>query len=342
MQIANNSLQLARLPVARIGDIVIVRKFGWPCHSPRTMSRLSTPTITAPLRQRNHAYLVHGAVHEISGHGANLDSCLLDKLIQRRLKRLERVLASHGGRLVKPLQQGLLASFHSAEAALIGACEMQRRCAVIPQLSDTQLALKIGIHAAIGQPLSNPAMATAAKLSTLITDAGIVLSENVIAGLPSELQQKSAPVANEGSDIAAYVIDWNAIPMHRPPPPVTEESEPAQAGTHGLQLILCCGSETYRFDSRQSIVTIGRDPGNDIVVNSPKASRKHCRIVYRLGSYVLVDVSTNGTFVAQGSGEEHIVRKNMATLHSPGRLGFGRPWQPEAADSFGFEIVRPG
>ena len=308
------------------------------------MAPLSNPTISAPpplVRQRGHAFLVHGAVHEISGQGAHLDSSLLNKLIQRRLKRLERVLASHGGRLVKPLHQGLLASFHSAEAALIGACEMQRRCAVIPQLSDTQLALKIGIHAAVGLPLAAPAIATAAKLSTLITDAGIVLSESVIAGLPPELREKSSEVANEGSEIAAYVIDWNAIPMRRPPP-VAEEMEAAPASTHGLQLLLRCGDKTYRFDSRQNIVTVGRDPGNDIVVNSPKASRKHCRIVYRLGHYVLVDVSTNGTFVTQGTSEENALRKSMATLHSPGRIGFGQPWQPDAADSFSFEIIRPG
>ena len=303
------------------------------------MPSLSTPTISAPLRARGQAFLVHGAVHEISGQGAHLDSSLLGKLIQRRLKRLERVLASHGGRLVKPLQQGLLASFHSAEAALIGACEMQRRCAVIPQLSDTQLALKIGIHAAVGQPLSDPAIATAANLSTLITDAGIVLSESVITGLPPELRQKSTPVANEGSEIGAYVIDWHAIPMHRPPPPRADESE--AASPYNVQLVLHCGSNTYRFDNRQKMITIGRDPGNDIVINSPKTSRRHCRIVYRLGSYVLVDVSTNGTFITQGSGEECVVRKSMATLHTPGRIGFGRAWQPEGADAFSFEIIRP-
>ena len=102
-----------------------------------------------------------------------------------------------------------------------------------------------------------------------------------------------------------------------------------------------CGSNTYRFDNRQNVITIGRDPGNDIVINSPKTSRRHCRIVYRLGSYVLVDVSTNGTFITQGTGEECVVRKSMATLHTPGRIGFGRAWQPEGADAFSFEIIRP-
>ncbi len=43
---------------------------------------------------------------------------------------------------------------------------------------------------------------------------------------------------------------------------------------------------------------IGRDTGNDVVINDAEISRKHARIVMSAGGYVLEDLgSTNGTFV---------------------------------------------
>lgn len=306
----------------------------------RSSQPLSEPTVSTPLlraQKSQHTYLVLGAVHKIAGQGPHLDSALLHKLIQRRLKRLERVLTSHGGWLVKPLDEGLIARFHSAEAALIGACEMQRRCAVIPQLSDTQLALKIGIHAtsdaARPEHPADPALATVNQMANLATASGIVLSAAVIDRLPCELREKSAPIAGQEAGTAAYTIDWNNIPMQR------SIALPPVAQGEGPQLILRLGDREYRFDSRQSVVTIGRAAGNDIVVGNAKASRRHCRIVYRLGNYVLVDVSTNGTYLAQGKGSETHVHRNMATLSSGGRLSCGQPWRADNPASLTFEVV---
>lgn len=314
------------------------------------MPELSTPTIAVDChaQRAGGAYLVHGAVHEISGQAARIDGELLDKLIQRRLKRLERVLSAHGGMLVKQLQQGLLASFHSPEAALIGACEMQRRCAVIPQLADTQLALKIGIHATMGQRLTrhtpDPAEATAAKLSELLGESGIVLSETVIVGLPAGLQEKSTPIANEGSAIAAFSVDWNAIPMQRPPLPAANEhlATGKHAPSREARVVLQQGARHYNFDSRQHVVSFGRDPASDIAIGSPKVSRQHCRIIYRLGHYVLVDLSTNGTYVYLDDGQEIRVQKNMLQLPGKGRISFGQSWQDGSPQSFEFEIITAG
>lgn len=311
------------------------------------MQELSNPTITveSPAQGVDGAYLVHGAVHEISGQAASIDGDLLGKLIQRRLKRLERVLSAHGGTLLKQLRQGLLASFHSPEAALIGACEMQRRCAVIPQLADTQLALKIGIHTTMGRRLTkhavDPAEATAAKLSELLGESGIVLSETVIEGLPSGLKEKSMPIANEGSAIAAFSIDWNAIPMQRQPLPAANErlATERQASSRNARVVLRQGARQHHFDSRQHVITFGRDPASDVAIISPKTSRRHCRIIYRLGHYVLVDLSTNGTYVYLDDDQEIRVQKSMLQLSGKGRISFGESWHDGTPHAFEFEVI---
>ncbi|MDE2440604.1 MAG: FHA domain-containing protein [Betaproteobacteria bacterium] len=313
------------------------------------MLDLSPPTIPAEHHAQRacNAYLVHGAVHEISGQAENIDGDLLDKLIQRRLKRLERVLSAHGGTLVKLLGRGLLASFRSPEAALIGACEMQRRCAAIPQLADTQMALKIGIHATMGKRLTphtmDPAEATAARLSELLGESGIVISETVIEGLPSGLQEKFTPVANEGSAIAAYSVDWNAIPMQNTPLQATNEHEATEKHTslRDARIVLRQGTRRYNFDSRQHVISFGRDPSCDMAIGSPKVSRQHCRIIYHQGHYVLVDLSTNGTYVYFEDGQEIRGQKSMLQLSGKGRISFGQGWQDNSPHSFAFEIITP-
>lgn len=291
-----------------------------------------------------NAYLVHGAVHEISGQSAELDAALLSKLFRRRLKRLERVLAAHGGLIIRQMPQSLLASFESAEAALFGSCEMQRRCAVIPQIADTQIALKIGIHLASAGRLStdsvDPAEATASKLSSLLDDASIIISESVAQALPGNLREKTVPVDNEGSEILAYAIDWNSLPMLRmiPTESTAMPAAGAACGTQRSGITIRQGARILHFGTERSVLTIGRDPASDIAISCPKASRQHCRIIYSLGNYVLVDLSTNGTYITTNNSPETLFRKEMAPLTGSGRIGFGQSWQQDGDHAFEFEV----
>lgn len=52
----------------------------------------------------------------------------------------------------------------------------------------------------------------------------------------------------------------------------------------------------YPLDGDQ--LTIGRDAGNGVAINDAEVSRKHARLTFQGGKYVLEDLgSTNGTFV---------------------------------------------
>lgn len=54
--------------------------------------------------------------------------------------------------------------------------------------------------------------------------------------------------------------------------------------------------ETFPLEGDQLI--IGRDPANSITINDAEISRKHSRLSFQGGKYVLEDLgSTNGTFV---------------------------------------------
>lgn len=55
--------------------------------------------------------------------------------------------------------------------------------------------------------------------------------------------------------------------------------------------------KSYRLQTHRPF-TVGRDPGNDIILRDPKVSRHHAEIIFERGFFVLHDLaSANGSFV---------------------------------------------
>lgn len=69
--------------------------------------------------------------------------------------------------------------------------------------------------------------------------------------------------------------------------------------TSQFQLIMRSGpTPGAAFALEGDQLTVGRDATNDIVINDAEVSRRHARLTFQGGKYVLEDLgSTNGTFV---------------------------------------------
>jgi len=76
-------------------------------------------------------------------------------------------------------------------------------------------------------------------------------------------------------------------------------------------------------DQRSSGIAIGRAEENDVVVKGRLSSRLHARIVIGRSNFVLVDHSTNGTFVQTGDGEQFFIRQDIRQLKGQGMIGLG-------------------
>jgi adenylate cyclase len=76
-------------------------------------------------------------------------------------------------------------------------------------------------------------------------------------------------------------------------------------------------------DQRPSSIAIGRAEENDVVVKGRLSSRLHARIVIGRSNFVLIDQSTNGTFVQTGDGEQFFIRQDIRQLKGQGMIGLG-------------------
>ena len=70
------------------------------------------------------------------------------------------------------------------------------------------------------------------------------------------------------------------------------------------RLEITMGDKKYEMRPAQRVFVIGRNKDNDLVINSTAVSRVHARFIFRNGKFILIDQSTNGTFVCPDGGRE--------------------------------------
>jgi pSer/pThr/pTyr-binding forkhead associated (FHA) protein len=101
--------------------------------------------------------------------------------------------------------------------------------------------------------------------------------------------------------------------------------------------------KSYRLQTHRPF-TVGRDPGNDIILRDPKVSRHHAEIVFERGFFVLHDLaSANGTYVngkrVRVAPLTHGVKLRMGNTY--GRFSEELPTENDAEGQEGFEQPLP-
>jgi pSer/pThr/pTyr-binding forkhead associated (FHA) protein len=95
--------------------------------------------------------------------------------------------------------------------------------------------------------------------------------------------------------------------------------------------------KSYRLQTHRPF-TVGRDPGNDIILRDPKVSRHHAEIIFERGFFVVHDLtSANGTYIngkrVRVAPLTHGAKVRMGNTH--GRFSEELPTEnDEAAEPF--------
>jgi hypothetical protein len=92
------------------------------------------------------------------------------------------------------------------------------------------------------------------------------------------------------------------------------------------------------LDEAHREITMGRAEENDVIVKGPLISRLHARIEALRDRFLLVDQSTNGTFVTNQDGKESFVRRDSIVLQGRGLIGLGKAPEAGAADAIRYEL----
>ncbi|MFT3851084.1 MAG: FHA domain-containing protein [Propionivibrio sp.] len=272
---------------------------------------------------------------------ASFDESMAGHPLERRLNRIERVAAAYRGRIEKSLENGRAFTFETADAAVLAACEMQHRCAALPQVSAQRLSLRIGVHQTTARERSRDSDATldetAAHLAA-VNDT-VVASERVYTALNLDLRGITRPISYPASAVAGFQIDW------RREIPASAYGGESFWPTHYSAtptppyLRLSYGMKSLELTAENPVVTVGRDPSCDLVLTGVHVSRNHCRIERKIDRIVLIDRSTNGTCIATDEGKARLIKNASLALYGNGLLFFGRPFNGERRGGARFESL---
>lgn len=268
------------------------------------------------------------------------DEVTIGPRIERSLNRMERVAAVYFGQILNRLSNGLQIAFDTAEAAVLGACEMQHRCAALPQLSRNRLVLNIGIHQGIQLKRSKDGADSTIEIASLLAevDDGIVTTGVVIAALHPELRKLAQPLNSHSPQIAAYSIDWrHEIPSSAYGGNTIWPASNAVTKT-GLYLVLRHKLDVVKLSQEKPVFTIGRDPRSDLVLTGNHVSRNHCRIERRETGIVLGDSSANGTVVIPDRSKALQVMQGELVLTGKGMIFCGRKFDGERRGGVVYEV----
>jgi class 3 adenylate cyclase len=248
------------------------------------------------------------------------------RTIEACLGELRKVVAEHKGSVVKTIGDELMVVFGHAEAACDAAREMQQRVAALPPAARVKLAIRIGFH--FGPVLEDKGdflgdgVNTAARLAGL-AKGGQILTSGATADTLSDTQRISLrdldtiPVKGKQEAVRVFELLWGNIDD------ATQMASLASSARIEARLTLEIGERSVDFPLAKRALALGRDATCDVVVREKTASRNHARIERSGVQFVLIDESTNGTYVEIEGDREVLLRRDRIMLRGRGKIAFG-------------------
>ena len=252
------------------------------------------------------------------------------------------------GTVIKTMGDEVMATFPSADDALNAAAQMQQQISNHAQLKvDGQpVAIRIGCHFGSvvleSRDVFGSTVHTANRMTSQAKAGQIITTAATVEHLSPEWRAAcrlidTAPIKGQGNEVPLYEVLWQTEDVTSMVPAIALKGR--QAG--GARLRLRWIDQEVVVDDHRPAVTIGRAEDNDLVVKGNLISRLHARIELSRNKLVLIDQSTNGTFVQTQGGEESFVRRDSLQLKGEGLIGLGRLPESDSAQTIRFACETP-
>lgn len=256
--------------------------------------------------------------------------------LDRCMRRMERSIDGQGGSIVQRQAASLVATFERCDAGVLAACEILERVRSLPPLSGSRQTVCVGLHYGVieGSPARGEGADMAQRLAALARPDQALASGPAIMLLTPAVRHAASPQAIRSTEIDALEMPVHTVGqragMVTSLPPTLRLSQ---------RLRLRHQQDVIFVEEQRPILLLGRELGNDLVIMDPRASRQHARIERRREGFILVDESSNGTYVSIDGAKETCIRHGELPLLGPGRMGCGFSASEIERDLVFFDIV---
>ncbi|THB70280.1 MAG: FHA domain-containing protein [Desulfovibrio sp.] len=251
-------------------------------------------------------------------------------IISKALSLLTEETTSRQGKVIKTMGDEIMASFPDARLAVEAARAMHKAVKNDEELCGLNLSLRIGLHYGgviyENQDLFGDAVIIAARAVQLAGMDQIITTKETIQQLPEDLfmfTRSLGCITVKGKDrcLDFFEIFWQEDRAELTT--VQYHDFPRDDSMHHL-LTLAFEDQSIELGEQRPQFQVGRGENNDLVVANQYVSNRHATIEYRNGRFILVDHSTNGTYLRIEERESTFVHRDEAHLLGAGIISLGR------------------
>ncbi|MDD2762180.1 MAG: adenylate/guanylate cyclase domain-containing protein, partial [Methylomonas sp.] len=250
----------------------------------------------------------------------------------------------HSGTLIKTIGDEIMCIFPRAEDAFLAACAMQNAVSATRYEGGNSMHIRIGFH--YGEVIREAGdvfgdiVNVAARVASVALANQIMTSQSVLDHLTEDLKQKAhqimvAEFKGKEERFPLFIVVWKEedeqrtrfnMPIAKLAPEVVSE------------LTLGYGGRTVKVDQNHKCVAVGRGGACEIVVDNDFASRLHARFELRFGKFIIVDESTNGTYLHFGDDGVVRISHEEMVLRGSGLISLGQAGFEDAGKLISFAI----
>ena len=252
----------------------------------------------------------------------------------------------HEGMVIKTMGDEVMSTFPTADNALNAAAQMQRQIAGHPALKVDEHAVAIRIGCNFGpvvvenRDIFGSAVHTANRMTSQAKAGQIMTTAAMVEHLSPDWracvrQIDIATVKGRSSELALFEVLWQTEDITSMVPAIAMSSRNGANKDKPHRLRLRYQGQEVVVDERRTNISMGRAEENDLVIKGNLISRLHARIEMSRNKFMLIDQSTNGTFVQSKDGDEAFVRRDSMQIRAEGLIGLGK-----APDSNSTQVIR--
>jgi len=239
------------------------------------------------------------------------------------------------GTVIKTIGDEVMSTFPSVDEAMGAASQMQKRISNDQDDGEDHIPFSIRIGCHYGpvvqerNDIFGAAVHTANRMTSQAKSRQVVISGSTVEHMTPEWKAQTrqidvATVRGRLDEVALFELLWQPEEATSMLPTIEWESKIRKAS----KVTVSFRDNTVIVNDRNKSINLGRAEDNDLVIKGNLISRIHAKVEMRRGNFILIDQSTNGTFLQNAQGEETFVRRDSITLVGEGIIGLGRVANP--------------
>jgi class 3 adenylate cyclase len=251
----------------------------------------------------------------------------------------------YNGKVIKTIGDEVMSTFPTVDEAMGAAILMQTRITAENKQEDRiAVSIRIGCHfgpvVQEQNDIFGAAVHTANRMTSQAKSKQIVISGETVKSMSDKLKEQTrqidvATVRGKIDEVALYELLWNPDEATSMLPTMQWEDQDRNAS----KIELSFRGQSIEVSDKRKSVTLGRADDNDLVIKGNLISRIHAKVEMRRGKIIVVDQSTNGTFLMNLQGDETFVRRDSTQLHGEGTIGLGRAEEAGASLAIHFKTI---